>query len=234
MTHPTSRRWIVLLAATALQLCLGTVYAWSYFQQPLKDGYGWSNTQVTWTFSLAICCLGLAAAWGGSRLGRLGPRKLAVTGSILFSAGYLLAAVAPPLEVAGAALRGLRRDRGESGWAWDTSPRWPPWRDGSPTKRGLATGTVIMGFGFGALLMSKVFAPLAGSHLCRKPGGDVRLAGLWVSWWSRSWWPRCCATRRPPSPSMRLPRQRRRKPPAPRPATRNPRSSPTWAVPASS
>ena len=58
-------RWFIALAGTALQLCLGTVYAWSYFQKPLVDAYGWSNSQVAWTFSLAICCLGLAAAWGG-------------------------------------------------------------------------------------------------------------------------------------------------------------------------
>ena len=29
---------------TRLQLCLGSVYAWSYFQKPLMEGYGWSNT----------------------------------------------------------------------------------------------------------------------------------------------------------------------------------------------
>ncbi len=62
------RRWTMVLACTSLQLCLGTVYAWSYFQNPLVEAYGWSNAQVAWTFSLAICFLGLSAAWGGSRL----------------------------------------------------------------------------------------------------------------------------------------------------------------------
>lgn len=54
-----------------LQLFLGTVYAWSYFQKPLMEGYGWSNAEVVRAFSLAICCLGLAA-------GIVGPQIVAV------------------------------------------------------------------------------------------------------------------------------------------------------------
>ena len=87
-------RWWIAVMGTVLQLCLGSVYAWSYFQKPLVEGYGWSNTQVAWTFSLAICLLGLAAAVGGISLPRFGPRKLAVTGSLLYGIGYLLAALA--------------------------------------------------------------------------------------------------------------------------------------------
>ena len=92
--RPAPNRWLIAAAGTALQLCLGTVYAWSYFQGPLMERYGWTNAQVSWTFSLAICCLGLAAAWGGLQLPRFGPRKLAVGGGILFALGYLIAALA--------------------------------------------------------------------------------------------------------------------------------------------
>ena len=84
-------RWWMALAGTALQMCIGTVYAWSYFQNPLTQAYGWSNTQVALTFSLAICTLGLAAAWGGMNLPRVGPRRMATAGGVLFGAGYLVA-----------------------------------------------------------------------------------------------------------------------------------------------
>src|SRR5689334_20372429 len=73
---------------------LGTVYAWSFFQKPLCDTYHWTNSQVAWTFSLAICFLGLAAAAGGMLLPRTGPTRLALLGSVLFGSGYLLAALA--------------------------------------------------------------------------------------------------------------------------------------------
>ncbi|MBK8476379.1 MAG: MFS transporter [Opitutaceae bacterium] len=143
---------------TLLQLCLGSVYAWSYFQKPLADTYGWSNAQVAWTFSFAIAFLGLAAAVGGRALPRFGPRVLAVTGSLLFGAGHLLAALAlslhslPLLWLGYGVVGGIGLGLGYV-TPVATAAKW------FPDKKGLVTGMVVMGFGFGALLMSKVIAP---------------------------------------------------------------------------
>ena len=44
MTIPAGsgpNRWVVALMGTLLQLCLGTVYAWSYFQSLLVKSYRW-------------------------------------------------------------------------------------------------------------------------------------------------------------------------------------------------
>ncbi|MDD3148173.1 MAG: hypothetical protein PHD82_12800, partial [Candidatus Riflebacteria bacterium] len=87
-------RWLVAIMGTLLQVCLGTVYAWSFFQKPIMTEFGWSNTQVMWIFSLAICFLGLAAAWGGVNLPKFGPTKLAMAGGLLYGVGYLLSAFA--------------------------------------------------------------------------------------------------------------------------------------------
>lgn len=153
------RRWGIALAGTLLQLCLGTVYAWSFFQDLLAKGYGWTNSQVAWAFCLAICFLGLAAAVGGAQLGRFGPRRLAVLGGVLFGLGYLIAALALHQRwlwllyvgygVIGGSGLGL-------GYVTPvaTVAKW------FPDRKGLATGMVIMGFGFGALLMSKCVAPM--------------------------------------------------------------------------
>ena len=84
--------------ARVLALCLGAVYAWSYFQPLLVEEFRWSNTQTSWAFSLNIFFLGLSAAWGGINLPRIGPRKLAVAGALLFAGGYALAAVALALK----------------------------------------------------------------------------------------------------------------------------------------
>lgn len=152
-------RWRIAIFGTLLQVCLGTVYAWSFFQRPLVSNYGWSNSQVAWTFSTAICCLGLAAAWGGINLSKYGPRKLAMAGGILFGAGYLVAALALSIHslvllyigygfIGGAGL-GL-------GYVTPvaTVAKW------FPDKKGFVTGMVVMGFGFGALVMSKIIAPV--------------------------------------------------------------------------
>lgn len=143
---------------TVLQLCLGSVYAWSYFQKPLVEGYGWSNTQVAWTFSLGIGLLGLAAAVGGISLPRFGPRKLAVTGSLLYGIGYLLAALALRWKMLWLLWLGFGVVGGIGlglGYVTPvaTAAKW------FPDKKGLVTGLVVMGFGFGALLMSKAIAP---------------------------------------------------------------------------
>jgi len=159
-----------------VQLCLGTVYAWSYFQKLLVDKpYGWSNAQVAGTFSSAICCLGLAAAWGGLNLPRFGPRRLTMIGGALFGAGHLLAALALYEKsllllylgygVIGGAGLGLAYVTPVA-----TVAKW------FPDKKGLMTGMVIMGFGFGALLMSKVFAPLL-FHAC---GGNLVAVFAWL------------------------------------------------------
>ncbi|MFA6564459.1 MAG: MFS transporter [Verrucomicrobiia bacterium] len=151
-------RWLIAGLGTLLQLCLGSVYAWSYFQKPLVEGYGWLNTQVAWTFSLAIGFLGLAAAVGGVLLPKLGPRKLAVTGALLYGAGYLLAALALHLKMLALLWIGYGVIGGIGLGLGYVTPvatvaKW------FPDKKGLVTGMVVMGFGFGALLMSKVIAP---------------------------------------------------------------------------
>lgn len=155
--HPN--RWVIAIMGTMLQLCLGTVYAWSFFQKPIMTGYGWSNSEASWAFSLAICFLGLAAAWGGMNLPRYGPRKLAMIGGMLFSAGYMFSAFAlsikclPALWFSYGVIGGIGLGLGYV-TPVATAAKW------FPDKKGFVTGMVVMGFGFGALLMSKVIAPL--------------------------------------------------------------------------
>lgn len=152
------KRWTVAIAGTVLQTCLGSVYAWSYFQRPLMAAYGWSNSLTAWAFSAAICSLGIAAAWGGQRLDRIGARKLATAGSLLFSLGYILGAVAlyfqslPFLYVGYGVVGGIGLGLGYV-VPVATAAKW------FPDKKGLVTGMVVMGFGLGALLQSKLIAP---------------------------------------------------------------------------
>lgn len=65
MNKSNSSRWFIAIMGTLLQVVLGTVYAWSFFQKPIIAEYGWSNVQTMWIFSLSILFLGLSAAVGG-------------------------------------------------------------------------------------------------------------------------------------------------------------------------
>ncbi len=170
-----SPRRNILVLGILLQVCLGTVYAWSYFQQPLVQGFGWQNTQVAWVFSLAICFLGLAAAVGGKLLPRTGPRLLATLGGCLYGLGYLLAALAlhvkslPLLYVGCGAVGGIGLGLGYV-TPVATVAKW------FPDRKGLATGAVVMGFGIGAIMMSKLLAPL----LMSWTGGNMAAAFAWL------------------------------------------------------
>jgi len=61
----TSNRWIIATAGILMQIALGAVYAWSVFRIPLTKTYGWTISQVTFAFELAILVLGFASFAGG-------------------------------------------------------------------------------------------------------------------------------------------------------------------------
>ncbi|MDE0650629.1 MAG: MFS transporter, partial [Gammaproteobacteria bacterium] len=152
-------RSVVVLFCTVLQLCLGTVYAWSFFQTMLVRDSGWTFSETAAAFSITIFCLGVSAAIAGQALPKVGPRALALAGSVLFSSGYLIASLALSLDslwlfylgygVVGGAGIGM-------GYVTPvaTAAKW------YPDRKGLVTGIVVMGFGVGALLLSKGLAPL--------------------------------------------------------------------------
>ena len=168
-------RSAIALFCTVLQVCFGTVYAWSFFQTMLVRQAGWTHTQTAWAFSIAIFSLGVSAAWAGNMLPRLGPRWLALAGSLMFSGGYLIAAAALHLEsvplfylgygVVGGAGIGL-------GYVTPvaTVAKW------FPDRKGLATGIVVMGFGVGAFLLSKGLAPF----LIIRTAGTLPLVFFWL------------------------------------------------------
>lgn len=112
---------------------------------------------MAWVFNTNIH-LGLSAAWSGINLPKYGPTKLAVIGAIMYGSGYMLASLALrlqslPLLILGFGVVG--------GWGIGMSYVTPvnsasKW---FPEKQGFVTGMVVMGFGFGALVMSKIIAP---------------------------------------------------------------------------
>ncbi len=171
----TMNRWVIAIMGTMLQLFLGTAYAWSYFQKPLGDAFGWSNSMTAWAFCLAICFLGLSAAWGGMKLAKIGPTKLAMTGGALFGIGYLLGALALSMKSPALLFLGYGVIGGCGLGLGYVTPvatvaKW------FPDRKGFATGLVVMGFGLGALVMSKIFAPMLFNYF--KSGIDLVYADV--------------------------------------------------------
>ena len=168
-------RVVTALLCTMLQVCLGTVYAWSYFQTLLVRQLGWTNTETAWAFSITIFALGTSAAWAGAKLPKLGPRKLALAGSVMFASGYLVASLALRWDALWLFYLGYGVIGGAGiGFGYVTPvatvAKW------FPDHKGLATGIVVMGFGIGALLLSTVLAPV----LVTRTESDLVMVFFWL------------------------------------------------------
>jgi len=150
-----SKRWWIAVAAVIMQLCLGTVYAWSVFKKPLMTAHGWGETATQVTFMICIGVIGCSAAFGGALVDKKGPRFVATIGGILFGIGTLLAGLADQigslflLYLSFGLIAGLGNGFGYV-TPIATLIRW------FPDKRGLVTGLAVMGFGAGAFFMGKI------------------------------------------------------------------------------
>ncbi|MGA8890736.1 MAG: MFS transporter [Anaeromyxobacteraceae bacterium] len=129
--------------------CLGTVYAWSVYTQPLQAAFGWTSTQATAPFSVAIFFLGVGAVIGGRWQDRVGPRPVAITGAALWGLGNLAAGLgtaalgAPWLVATYGVVGGLGLGLGYVTPVAAVT-KW------FPDRRGLGSGLVVGGFGLGA------------------------------------------------------------------------------------
>src|SRR5258706_7029038 len=85
----TPNRWIIAIAGVLMQIALGAVYAWSVFRIPLTQTYGWTISQVTFAFELAIVVLGFASFAGGLWMRKSGPRPIAILAAILYGGGAI-------------------------------------------------------------------------------------------------------------------------------------------------
>jgi MFS transporter, OFA family, oxalate/formate antiporter len=162
-----------------LMACLGTVYAWSVFTQPLQAAFGWSSARATAPFSLAIFFLGVGAVLGGRWQDRAGPRPVALAGALLWSSGNLLAGLgtasfgATWLQLTYGVVGGLGLGLGYVTPVAAVT-KW------FPERRGLGSGLVVGGFGLGAFLYAHLLRSLpAFSSADASPGPAVLAAFGW-------------------------------------------------------
>jgi OFA family oxalate/formate antiporter-like MFS transporter len=153
MKPDSSNRWLIAVAGVVMQVALGAVYAWSVFRIPLTKSYGWTVSQVTVAFELAILMLGFASFAGGLWMKRVGPRQVAGVAGLCYGLGVVLAGQV------GGHLRLLYLTYGVLGGIGlglgyivpvATLIKW------FPDKRGMITGLAVAGFGAGALITAPV------------------------------------------------------------------------------
>ncbi len=156
---PGFNRWLVPPASIAIHLCIGSVYAWSIYNPALVRVFGvvtpaaddWTLGGVVWIFTVAIVCLGLAAAFAGKWLEEVGPRTVGIVAALCWGGGYLIGSLGIALHQLWLIYLGYGVIGGCGLGLGYVSPvstliRW------FPDRRGMATGMAIMGFGGGAMI----------------------------------------------------------------------------------
>ncbi len=158
----SSRRYFVVLGALIIQVCLGSIYAWSIFQTALRGGiYNWPSFWTQLPFAAGLASFAVFMIFAGRWQDRVGPRKVAMLGGILLGVGYLIAGLVdivsggnPAIGTAWLVLTyGIIGGAG-IGFAYvcpiAALVKW------FPDKKGLITGIAVAGFGAGALVMGYV------------------------------------------------------------------------------
>ncbi len=157
----TYNRWLIVVGAILVQVCLGAIYAWSVFRKPLEAELNISPTQASLPFSVVLIFFALATVAGGRLQDRFGPKVVAIIGGILLAAGMILASLARGISMLVAGY-GIVSGIG-IGFAYvcpiAAGVKW------FPDKRGLITGLSVAGFGAGAFFV----APLAAGLIAGTP-----------------------------------------------------------------
>jgi MFS transporter, OFA family, oxalate/formate antiporter len=190
-----TKAWRVVFAGTAINLCLGVLYAWSVWKKSLvvpmgADGTpdltlvgqpnpgfpGWEyidNAMASTPFSLCVIIFALLMIPGGRIQDRLGPKVGAITGGLFLAVGCIIAGISKSYAglvfgfgVMGGIGMGI-------GYAAPT-PAALKWF--GPHQRGLVAGLVVSGYGGAALYIS----PLA-RFLINTTGltGSFVAMGIW-------------------------------------------------------
>lgn len=150
-------RWLVVLGAILIQLCLGAIYAWSVFTPALISA-GWSKVQTQVVFSVGLASFAAVMVFAGKLLKTWGPKRLAMSGGLVLGTGYALAGL-----LGGTSFPVLLLFIGIVGGAGIGLGYVVPIAVGMrwfPDRKGMITGLAVAGFGFGAM-------------------GWVKLAGAW-------------------------------------------------------
>jgi MFS transporter, OFA family, oxalate/formate antiporter len=192
MPHPTARprtpirAWVVVFSGTAVNLCLGILYAWSVWKINLVGSAqhaagtamsgmneGWvylTDAQATWAYAICGITFAIFMIPGGLLQDKLGPRLGATLGGLSLGCGCILAGVSRSYGglIAGfGVLGGIGMGLGYAA-ATPAAVKWF-----GPERRGLIAGLVVGGYGAAAIYISP-----AAKHLIANFGISGSFIGL--------------------------------------------------------
>lgn len=148
-----NKRILPIIAAIAIQLCLGTAYIWSIFQSGIANSiFGGDNAAAGLSFSLLLAMLSVGGTIGGKIQVKFGPRITVILGGVVLALGFFLASfvtdsVSWMLWLTYGIMGGIGM-----GLTYSTTiacaQKW------YPDKRGYITGLIVAALGFGGVIFT--------------------------------------------------------------------------------
>lgn len=176
-TRVPRRAWVVTCAGTAVNLCLGILYAWSVWKANLLAGpdhpagspmtglnAGWlylTDSQATWAYALCGFIFSVFMIPGGRIQDRMGPKVGATLGGLFLAAGCIVAGLMKSyagLIVGFGVMGGIGMGLGYAA-ATPAAVKWF-----GPHQRGLVVGLVVGGYGGAAIYISPLAEYLIAHH----------------------------------------------------------------------
>lgn len=153
-------RWSVLIAACLINLCLGSIYAWSVFAAPMAAHLGLNTGDLAIVFVIANGVGPITMIFGGGITEKIGASKVILIGGLMFGLGILLSGFAGSLgglilwySLVGGLGLGMTY-----GCTITNTLRF------FPDKRGLVGGVLTAVYGLSSVLVPPVANSLIGSH----------------------------------------------------------------------
>lgn len=155
------RGWVVTFAGLGINLILGTLYAWGVMGKALVVQWKWSKADAGLPFAVSTAAFAVMMIFAGRAQDKLGPRRVAALGGVLFGLGLATSSFATtPLTMAltFGVLGGIGIGLGYSA----TTPsaiKWFP-----PARKGMITGLVVAGVGLAAVYMGPLTNSLIATY----------------------------------------------------------------------
>jgi MFS family permease len=141
-----------------MNLCLGSVYAYSIFKPAVEKTFGVSSFMGNLPFMTFLAFFSILMFFGGQLMGKLGPRNLSLLGGVIVGVGWMLSSFATDIwtmtltygVIAGSGV-GLAY-----GCPVQMGGKW------FPDRTGLAVGLQLAGFGGSAFFTGKIASGMLG------------------------------------------------------------------------
>ena len=152
-------RIVILITGFFLLLLMGLIYAWSIFVAPLEAEFGWQRSQTSLIFTISMVFFCLGGLVSGILLKKKPSVFILISGGICLLAGFLGASrvqTLPAIMVCYGVFCGFGVGLNYN-CVLSTVARW------FPDRTGMCSGVLMMGFGFGSMVLGTAASAMISS-----------------------------------------------------------------------